>query len=281
MRIQHSKVNSQPRDTQRGQPAIDPCRLVRQVKQFGRLDGSRRARRDPCRLVRQVKEFGGYASRRTPSPAGQAGRGRRQPGDAAASRRTASPAGQAGRGRRERATRPSSCRTASPAGQAGRGRRRASAGRISLPNCFTCRTSRQGSQDARAVAASCQTASPAGQAGRGREQDTNEPKREVRRARRLLNNPATMTSAYHCTSPHSNRRNGYDRIRARMAGPFTPTPSMIHLSNHFEMLDAMRVDQPAPFTVPSMTCESNQAEASPSPSTPRRTFPILRRPVKR
>src|SRR5688572_16229342 len=36
---------------------------------------------DPCRLARQVKQFGGYGPRLapgTPSPAGQAGRGRRE-----------------------------------------------------------------------------------------------------------------------------------------------------------------------------------------------------------
>ena len=37
-----------------------------------------------------------------------------------------------------------------------------------------------------------------------------------------------MTSAYHCTNPHSNKRAGYESIRAKIAGPFTHTPSMIH-----------------------------------------------------
>jgi len=32
--------------------------------------------RDPCRLVRQVKQFGRLRQRRTASPTGQAGRGR-------------------------------------------------------------------------------------------------------------------------------------------------------------------------------------------------------------
>src|SRR5215470_1359596 len=61
---------------------------------------------DPCRLVRQVKEFGGCRSLGTASPAGQAGRGRGEGGGALglarSSYRTASPAGQAGRGRKKR-----------------------------------------------------------------------------------------------------------------------------------------------------------------------------------
>ena len=42
---------------------IDPCRLVRQVKQFERSEGERKKSRlflsffNPCRLVRQVKQF--------------------------------------------------------------------------------------------------------------------------------------------------------------------------------------------------------------------------------
>jgi hypothetical protein len=38
----------------------DPCRLVRQVKQFARLERTPGFPFfDPCRLVRQVKQFGG------------------------------------------------------------------------------------------------------------------------------------------------------------------------------------------------------------------------------
>jgi hypothetical protein len=37
----------------------DPCRLVRQVKQFAGLDRKLDARAGPCRLVRQVKQFPG------------------------------------------------------------------------------------------------------------------------------------------------------------------------------------------------------------------------------
>ena len=55
---------------------------------------------------------------------------------------------------------------------------------------------------------------------------------------------------------------------------------MIHLSHQLEMVPLSRVIQPAPFTVPSMRCESTQDEASPNPMTPRRTSPTLRRPVK-
>jgi hypothetical protein len=38
---------------------LDPCRLVRQVNQFGKLTTKACLLLfDPCRLVRQVKEFG-------------------------------------------------------------------------------------------------------------------------------------------------------------------------------------------------------------------------------
>src|SRR5215831_9841703 len=92
--------------------------------------------------------------------------------------------------------------------------------------------------------------------------------------------PATITRAYHCTSPHSSKRIGYDATRARIAGPLTPTPSMIHLSHQAEIAPVSRVIQPAPFTVPSMIVLSNFDDTSPSPSTPSRASPTLARPVK-
>src|SRR5215469_4370322 len=92
--------------------------------------------------------------------------------------------------------------------------------------------------------------------------------------------PATITSAYHCTRPHSSRRIGYDAMRAKIAGPLTPTPSMIHLSHHAEIDPLRRVIQPAPFTVPSITVLSNFEDASPRPSTPSLASPTLARPVK-
>ena len=55
---------------------------------------------------------------------------------------------------------------------------------------------------------------------------------------------------------------------------------MIHLSHQLEIVPLSLVIQPAPLTVPSITCESNQDEASPNPITPRRMSPTLRRPVK-
>src|SRR5579863_3672816 len=91
--------------------------------------------------------------------------------------------------------------------------------------------------------------------------------------------PTTITSAYHCTNPHCSMRIGYDSALDRIAGPFTHTPSMIHLSHHEESVPENRVIHPAPLTVPSITCESTHQEASPSPITPRRTSPTFRRPV--
>jgi hypothetical protein len=38
---------------------FDPCRLARQVKQFGGYRNGLPTVYDPCRLVRQVKQFGG------------------------------------------------------------------------------------------------------------------------------------------------------------------------------------------------------------------------------
>ena len=35
----------------------DPCRLVRQVKEIGRLDGRDQHLHDPCHLVYQVNEI--------------------------------------------------------------------------------------------------------------------------------------------------------------------------------------------------------------------------------
>src|SRR5664279_3889003 len=92
-------------------------------------------------------------------------------------------------------------------------------------------------------------------------------------------NPSTITSAYHCTNPHSSKRTGYDNIRARIAGPFTPTPSITHLSHQDETRLLNLVIQPAPFTVPSMTLASNFHSPSPNPRMPRRTPANFTRPV--
>jgi hypothetical protein len=46
----------------------DPCRLARQVKQFGRLKEAAFLLFDPCRLVRQVKEFDGWRGAAKPFP---------------------------------------------------------------------------------------------------------------------------------------------------------------------------------------------------------------------
>ena len=45
----------------RGRPCLDPCRLVRQVKEFCGDESARDLDQfpDPCRLVRQVKQFYG------------------------------------------------------------------------------------------------------------------------------------------------------------------------------------------------------------------------------
>src|SRR5579884_2880804 len=82
-------------------------------------------RADPCRLARQVKQFGarqrGTPFCPRPPPACPAGEGVPW----LPQRRTSSPAGQAGGGRRDGAPGfHSSRRTPSPAGQAGRGRKR-------------------------------------------------------------------------------------------------------------------------------------------------------------
>ena len=92
--------------------------------------------------------------------------------------------------------------------------------------------------------------------------------------------PATITSAYHCTRPHCTRRTGYDASRVTMATPFTNRPSIIHLSHRFDSVPLMRVDQPAPFTAPSITLASNFHSSSPRPIAPRRTGPTFLRPVK-
>jgi hypothetical protein len=42
-------------------------------------------------------------------------------------------------------------------------------------------------------------------------------------------------------------------MRARIAGPLTPMPSMIHLSHQLEIVAARRVIRPAALTAPSMT----------------------------
>ena len=54
----------------------DPCRLVRQVNQVGKLSGNSPVFHDPCWLVRQVKEVLPRRPEQPSSPAGQAGRGR-------------------------------------------------------------------------------------------------------------------------------------------------------------------------------------------------------------
>jgi len=36
---------------------IDPCRFIRQVKQFARLEPCPLTTIDPCRFIRQVKQF--------------------------------------------------------------------------------------------------------------------------------------------------------------------------------------------------------------------------------
>ena len=88
-----------------------------------------------------------------------------------------------------------------------------------------------------------------------------------------------MTSAYHCTRPHCTRRTGYEASRVTMAIPFTNRPSIIHLSHSTDRLPVMRVVQPAPLTVPSITSASNFHAASPSPITPSRAGPTFARPV--
>src|ERR1035438_6143112 len=92
--------------------------------------------------------------------------------------------------------------------------------------------------------------------------------------------PATITSAYHCTNPHWINRTGYEASRVSTATPFTNRPSMIHLSHQVEIVPLIRVDQPAPFTAPSITLASNFHRPSPNPNAPRRTGPNFFRPVK-
>src|SRR5579883_3206630 len=72
---------------------------------------------------------------------------------------------------------------------------------------------------------------------------------------------------------------GQDACQDR--GAVDPEAVDDQVSNHLAIEAATRVLQPVPLTAPSTTCTSNQLEASPKPSTPRRMFPALRRPVKR
>ena len=57
--------------------ATDPCQLVWQVNEIGWLTHLLPILEDPCRLDRQVNQTPRLRSKQSPSPAGQAGRGRR------------------------------------------------------------------------------------------------------------------------------------------------------------------------------------------------------------
>ena len=94
--------------------------------------------------------------------------------------------------------------------------------------------------------------------------------------------PGQSPSPARTTAPGPTAADGWGRkpsaIESRVRLP--ATPSMIHLSHQLESVPLRRVIHPAALTVPSITWESNQDEASPNPITPRRTSPTLRRPVK-
>jgi hypothetical protein len=123
-----------------------------------------------CRASRQGSAGGPGPpcySRRTPSPAGPAGRGRREGPRLRASRRAPSHAGRAGRGRQEGPGLCASRRAPSHAGPAGRGRQEGPGLCASRRAPSHAGRAGRGRREGPGLCANRRSPSPAGRAGRG------------------------------------------------------------------------------------------------------------------